>query len=107
MTPVPGFGLHVQMLRTRIGVTFGPGRRYTSLLKPFASIWLVGLLALPVMALGQSTCRPNIFGGETYRLPNGGHVEAVPNVFGGRDYKYPDGRTVRCSPNIFGGENCR
>ena len=86
MTPVPGFGLHVQMLRTRIGVTWGPSRPYTSLLKPFASIWLVGLLALPVMALGQSTCRPNIFGA--------------------RDYRYPDGRTVRCTPNIFGGWDC-
>jgi hypothetical protein len=48
----------------------------------------------------------NIFGGQTYRLPDGGRVESVPNIFGGRDLRYPDGHTVTCQPNIFGGEDC-
>ena len=106
MTPVPGFGLHVQMLRTRIGVTFGPGRRYTSLLQPFASIWLVGLLALPVMALGQSTCRPNIFGGQDCEAPEG-RSSSRPNIFGGFDTEGPGKARSSSQPNIFGGEDIR
>ena len=40
-------------------------------MRPFAVVWLLGLLAFPVPVPGQVTCRPNIFGGQDCDGPEG------------------------------------
>ncbi len=37
----------------------------------------------------RSESRPNIFGGQDYRLPNGNGIDSHPNIFGGQDYGSP------------------
>jgi hypothetical protein len=36
-------------------------------MRPLAAVCFLGVLAVPVMAPGQVTCRPNIFGGQDCR----------------------------------------
>jgi hypothetical protein len=36
-------------------------------MRPLAVVWFLGLVAFPVPAPGELTCRPNIFGGERPR----------------------------------------
>ena len=57
-------------------------------MRPFAVVWLLALLAFPVLVPGQVTCRPNIFGGQDCDGPEG-RSTSRPNIFGGYDTEGP------------------
>jgi hypothetical protein len=75
-------------------------------MRPFAAAWLLGLLAVPVTAPGQVTCRPNIFGGQDCEGPEG-RFSSRPNIFGGFDTEGPGKARSSSQPNVFDGEDIR
>jgi hypothetical protein len=74
--------------------------------RPFALVWVVGLLAVPVTAPGQVMCHPNIFGGQDCEGPEGGS-SSRPNIFGGFDTEGPGKGRSSSQPNVFDGEDIR